>query len=785
MTGFEPLIAAGTAGLTALVTDIIKGQGTNALIRLLSQDIGRGMQQAYFNASKKYIENYAERHGSLKVLGMREPVSLDSVYTTVQTLDTTDRSFASIEDLEQAFRAAQERRFRFGKESRREGLAIANEKQYLMVLGAPGCGKSTFLRKMGLEALKGKQGGLKKHSCIPVLLELKRFDEPKIDIQKIIAAEFEICGFPNANRFTQKALEQGKLLILLDGLDEVPAGNRDVVIEAIQDFVDQHDKNRYIASCRIAAYRHNFRRFIDVTIAEFNDDQIQQFIDNWFQSQEDQRSKTAKQCWQILQQPENSAAKELAHTPLLLTFICLVYDRSQTFSNNRATLYRKALRILLEEWASEKRILREEIYQGLSTELEEVLLSEVATSSFDADRLFLSQKELVNQIKTFLETNLNAPKHLSGETVLNAIAVQQGVLVERAENVYSFSHLTLQEYLTARYIVDHRRIKPLVVEHLNDRRWREVFLLVSGSMVIGDGADELLRTMNQTIQVSAARIPALQALLRWIQQITTCASDPKQRAAELATVLVSVLTLAHHRDLANASANARASSLTIGLARDLANDLAIASANAIVLACDLASANDRDFANASAIASASDIAIARARASDLTRDLANAITSAFALAIAHVNASDLARGPASDLARGLARDLARDLASARASASASVRDLASVYGHNSLFIGVDLVSLEQQLTSFHSAIPEVSAPIEKHLQFFNHLEELYINTFKLDPTLLKLTVEEFNAIGSFLEMNQLMVQCQREASRVSPQVWESILATMLTPANTP
>jgi hypothetical protein len=34
-------------------------------------------------------------------------------------------------------------------------------------------------------------------------------------------------------------------------------------------------------------------------------------------------------------------------------------------------LYKKALRILLEEWASEKRILRDEIYQGLHTELED------------------------------------------------------------------------------------------------------------------------------------------------------------------------------------------------------------------------------------------------------------------------------------------------------------------------------------------------------------------------------------------------------------------------------
>lgn len=197
MTGFEPLAAAATAGLTALVTDIIKGQGSNTLTRLLNQDVGKAAHQAYFDASKKYIQNYTERHGSLKVLGMREPVSLDSVYTTVQMLDRENRSFASVEELEQAFRKAPVRRFLSDKKFKKDGLAIASEKQYLMVLGSPGSGKSTFLRKMGLEALRGKQGGFKKHHCIPVLLELKRFTEAKVDLKKLITAEFHICKFPN------------------------------------------------------------------------------------------------------------------------------------------------------------------------------------------------------------------------------------------------------------------------------------------------------------------------------------------------------------------------------------------------------------------------------------------------------------------------------------------------------------------------------------------------------------------------------------------------------------
>ena len=93
------------------------------------------------------MENYAERHGKLKVLGMREPVKLEDVYTTVQFLGEEGiKAFTSIDNLEEAFRQSQTRGFQL-KCKKQDGLKVANEKQYLMVLGQPGAGKSTFLRR--------------------------------------------------------------------------------------------------------------------------------------------------------------------------------------------------------------------------------------------------------------------------------------------------------------------------------------------------------------------------------------------------------------------------------------------------------------------------------------------------------------------------------------------------------------------------------------------------------------------------------------------------------------
>ncbi|MEO0648821.1 MAG: NACHT domain-containing protein [Cyanobacteria bacterium J06650_10] len=416
MIGSELAVGAVAQGIVTLITDTTKTSGESTIGKAIAT-ISRKSKQAIFQASRKYVENYQKRHCQLKLLGMREPMDLSDIYTGVKLLDQKDVLQFDPELLEESFR--QTGRLEYSNPQTAEdkyiGLSVANEQQYLMVLGGPGAGKSTFLRKIGLEALRTfhYESAEYSHRLIPVLLELKRFESQDIDIAQLIAAEFDICGFPEAEIFTMNALAQGNLLILLDGLDEVPRINIDNTLQTIQDFIDSYDINRFIISCRSAAVSHRsnaLHRFISITMADFDDEQIQQFIVKWFSSTQDIERNTGGKCWEILQKSENRASKELANTPLLLAYLCLVYDLSQSFPNNRSVLYKKALRILLEEWASQKRILRDEIYEGLSIEQEEILLSEIAYAGTTVDQFFFTKRELSAYIRDFLSTIVRTEK---------------------------------------------------------------------------------------------------------------------------------------------------------------------------------------------------------------------------------------------------------------------------------------------------------------------------------------------------------------------------------------
>ncbi|MFO0142501.1 MAG: NACHT domain-containing protein, partial [Aphanizomenon sp.] len=202
---------------------------------------------------------------------------------------------------------------------------------------------------------------------------------------------------------------------------------------------------------------------------------------------------------------------------LLLTFLCLEYDESQDLPKKKATLYGNALDILLRRWSAEKRLPYEPIYRQLGIDLEKIMLAEIAYDNFATDKLFFSQPEVLNQIQKVIDNNDNAPKNLDVGKILDAITIEQGILVERARNVFSFSHLTLQEYLTAQHIYDNRLVEKLVTEHLPDKRWKEVFLLVAG--VMRGGADDLLLLMEKEVQ-KYINTPKLQALLNWAEEVT-------------------------------------------------------------------------------------------------------------------------------------------------------------------------------------------------------------------------------------------------------------------------
>lgn len=689
--------------------------------------------------AKQYAANFYKRHGTLKVLSMPEPISLDSVYVAVQVLNPEHlRFFETIDGLEDLFRQSRDRNFQKKDCEKLPGLTVARNKPYLMVLGAPGGGKSTFLRKVGLEAIKGEKGSYQQ-PYIPVLLELKNFRNQEINLLEAIAVEFKTCGLPRYEEWTLELLKAGKLLILLDGLDEVPTEKMSDVVTKIQDFVDLYDKNRFIVSCRTAAYRHNFRRFSDVAVANFDDEQIEGFIKNWFHS----KSELAEDCWEKLKGSDYQAAKELAQTPVLLTLICVLYQRSGQFPTNRATLYQRALRVLLEEWNAAKEIPQTQIYKGLDTKRKELMLSEIAYNGFIEDRLFFQKWDLATQLERLLAEMLPDEKLIDGHAVLLDIDVQHGILVERAESIYSFSHLTIQEFLTALYLYDDAVIvEQIVNDHFFDRRWEEVFLLLAG---LKNNGDALLLAMEKRIQEFVLDNPKLQTILEWVEQVV----DPTDGEIK--------------------SVGKRA----IAIAYAMANNILIAYAVTYDNPHDIASEiiNDITYANTIAYTIIGDTEISKA----IAYIFAHAVTDIIEVtnAISHANSNDSL--PIFSRAK---TDASTHVYIKASSSISSFKEYINLIHKQKVFKNNPLLNILNHLDKLQYNIPDQTSDKKTRIMFRNELQHTYHKTFILAPA-IDLSRDELTQIDTYLYANKLLIDCRANAVRV--RCWQDIESRMLLP----
>ncbi len=458
--------------------------------------------------------------GTIRVLDMTQPIELGSIYTKVNILERViSYRRLSLAQLLEQYDIEDFDRFGLGKcvEKKVDGLEAVDRYPNLLILGKPGIGKTTFLKHIAIHYISEES----QKELIPIFIPLKVFAEKenKPNPLEYIIEYFSDCGVNNSESTAKSILTSGRILILLDGLDEVREEDYDRVLKQVKEFQQKFNKNNFIITCRIAAREYDLTTFTEVEIADFEEEQIRDFVSKWFEIKNNLES--AKNFMKQLK--ENRQIKELATNPLLLTLLCLEFEDAGDFPNNRAELYERATATLLRKWDAKREIQREQIYKQLSVKRKEDLLSQIAFSTFDRQEYFFKKKIIENYIARYICNLPNAPEKgdkldIDSEAVLKSIEAQHGLLVERARGIYSFSHLTFQEYFTARRITNKSNPKLLdkylkeLVEHITEKRWREVFLLTAGLM---ENIDLLLELMKQEIDGLIAKDEKLQEILRW------------------------------------------------------------------------------------------------------------------------------------------------------------------------------------------------------------------------------------------------------------------------------
>ena len=475
---------------------------------------------------RETIENQC---GILQLLDISHPVNINDIYIDVNILKKiTSQQYLAIADLK-SLDPRDFNRVGLGDVEQRQipGIDAAQAHTKLRVLGRPGVGKTTFLKHLAVQC---NQGRFAPHQ-VPIFIFLREFAEEsrqrdKFNLAYYLGHKLHKEGITNNSVF-KKLLQEGKVLLLLDGLDEVLENDIGEVLREIRKFCEQYYKNRFVISCRTAAQKFQLQGFTDVEIAPFTQEQITTFAQKWFMVLTQTTSSIGKnqssQFIEKLDLPENWQFRQLVVTPLFLHLACWVFQNQGKFPIKRTEFYKQGLDLLLGKWDEAKGVARDNIYRGFLLPQKIKLLSKLASVTFEQEQYFFEQTVIEHYIGDYLQNlpgeNLE-PEELQfeSEAILKAIEAQHGLLIERARGIFSFSYLAFHEYLTARTIVADYNLRALekslegLVSHVTDRHWREVFLL---TMTMLRSADSLVQLMKQEIDALVAEDPYLQDFLQW------------------------------------------------------------------------------------------------------------------------------------------------------------------------------------------------------------------------------------------------------------------------------
>ena len=436
-----------------------------------------------------------------------------------------------------------------------------------VVLSGPGGGKSTLFKRLmsayGLNRISDEtlDEGLPIRELLPVLINCKSDIDLGKSIIDIIEAIPRIIGEIDSeelealNGYIRKCINEGKAIILVDGLDEInESSRRDDFMSKLSYFLKHNANANIIATTRVVGSVRLTQKLASAgrddlsfwLIRPFEKEDIKKFCWEWHRvltpslaNDDDVVNKLIKTiiC--------NEKILNIARTPILLTAI-LVLHKTKQFPQDRTSLYSSLLEILLFTLKASQAYPPIDKRNGLP---------HLAYLAFymvfnDPDKIMLTieRSEMVDVLKKAREEMHQIPLDESVDDFVDIVEARSAVLVKRGYRtsedgtrdveIYEFQHLTFMEYLASLAITEgsfpgadgkHNevtRILNCLESFLEDDNRREVIIMTatmkeSGYFAPSEIASRILTKLNEIESLETEdreeRMNRIKKLLRQIE----------------------------------------------------------------------------------------------------------------------------------------------------------------------------------------------------------------------------------------------------------------------------
>lgn len=422
-----------------------------------------------------------------------------------------------------------------------------------LIVGAPGAGKSFFLRWCALEGSRAPRF-LDRDRPIPVYVPLavtRMFTElPSLE-------DYMVTSLLEAGQAVGHVLAEearmGRVMFLLDGLDEAGT-TRQRLVDHVAALVAKYPASRVIVSSRptgLADISFAAERY---EIEGLDDEAIRALLGAWCELYEVHRagaggaargrSDGEALAAQVVASP---TLVELARTPLLATIIAIVHRAGVRLPDHRVELYEHIVRILVERW-NDLRSRDAEMSPPIIRVPDAIrLLGPVAYEMVRAGNDGAIQEDSLRDLIAQQLKRGTIRSVASADEALDVFRNSLGLLVEQAPGVYAFLHKTIGEFLAAHELLRTDGFERMLAEEAAfSPKWREVVLLALGLVGTVHANDDRLERAIERLIAQVRANPVLDADHVATLMFSILADDPALSPA-LATRLVEYAVAAWSR----------------------------------------------------------------------------------------------------------------------------------------------------------------------------------------------------------------------------------------------
>ncbi len=362
----------------------------------------------------------------------------------------------------------------------------------LLIRGLAGSGKTTLLQWIAVRsASRSFEGYLSDwNDTIPFYIRLRHCvlsGLPRPEAFPELVAPAISGTMPKG--WVHMALELGRAIVLIDGVDEVPSLRRQDVRAWLKELVETYPQSRFIVTSRPHAVEEGWmdhEEFHDAELQPMRLSDIYFFIDHWHKAvreelQEDEEKVELESLAERLKSElrQNRSLRSLATNPLLCAMICaLNRERRQQLPTDRIELYEACCSLLLER-RDKARSVDLTDFPVLNYRQKRFLLEDLAYWMIKNNWSEVALQSVDERFARKLVNMPSALRDVPSSSVRRLLVERTGIIREPAKDQIDFTHRTFQEFLAAQAASDETDTGVLVANAHSDQ-WREVIVLASG-----------------------------------------------------------------------------------------------------------------------------------------------------------------------------------------------------------------------------------------------------------------------------------------------------------------